>query len=137
MNEPPGALSSDVSVSVNIRGSPIAFPKSSCQTGEVEVWNVFEIRSVEPAGAEPVDPRVERAVGGRLEHRVVRLAVAALAAPVEGDSPRYSASTPSWKAGWKSIPPISNVNASPPVDQNDQSSVAPVVSYSPKPGMFE
>ena len=40
-------------MSVNIRGSPIAFPKSSCQTGEVEVWNVFEIRSVEPAGAEP------------------------------------------------------------------------------------
>ena len=40
-------------MSVNWIGSPITVPKSSCHTGEVEVWNVFEMRSVEPAGAEP------------------------------------------------------------------------------------
>ena len=50
---PPGAFSSDVSVSVNWRGSPMVLPKSSCHTGEVEVWNVLEIFSVEPAGAVP------------------------------------------------------------------------------------
>src|SRR3954453_9729979 len=53
VNDPPAGLNSDFSVSVNSRGSPIALPKSSCQTGDVEVWNVFEIFSVEPAGAEP------------------------------------------------------------------------------------
>ena len=31
----------------------MTLPKSSCHTGEVEVWKVFEIRSVEPVGAAP------------------------------------------------------------------------------------
>jgi hypothetical protein len=42
-----------VSVSVNRIGSPIELPKSSSQTGDVEVWKVFESLSVEPAGAAP------------------------------------------------------------------------------------
>ena len=40
-------------MSVNWIGSPIELPRSSRHTGEVDVWKVFEIRSVEPAGAEP------------------------------------------------------------------------------------
>src|SRR5919108_2086753 len=48
LNEPPGAFSSDVSVSANWIGLPIELPRSSRHTGEVEVWKLFEMRSVEP-----------------------------------------------------------------------------------------
>ena len=49
----PVVVISELSVSVNRIGSRITVPKSSCHTGEVEVWKDFEMRSVEPAGAEP------------------------------------------------------------------------------------